>query len=61
MPHDLSKISTSAPKDTDKNETKQQLASICCLLSPRHSLLAVIRRMDAGGKDGAIKNVFGPL
>jgi PPK2 family polyphosphate:nucleotide phosphotransferase len=66
----LSKISTRAPKGMDKEQTKQELAGILTELDElqnrlyaeaKHSLLVVIQGMDASGKDGAIKNVFGTL
>jgi len=70
MPKDLSKISTRAPEEIDKEETKQKQPAILEELDElqnllfaegKHSLLVVIQGMDASGKDGAIKNVFGTL
>lgn len=70
MEHDLSGISTRAPEGFDKKETKEQFASILeeldelqnlLFAESKHSLLVVIQGMDASGKDGAIKNVFGTL
>lgn len=70
MPIQLSTISTSAPKNFDKDETKEKLASILLELDElqnllyanrKHSVLVVIQGMDASGKDGAVKNVFGTL
>jgi PPK2 family polyphosphate:nucleotide phosphotransferase len=70
MRQDLSKISTRAPKDMEKAETKQKLVSILedlnelqnlLFAEAKHSILVVIQGMDASGKDGAIKNVFGTL
>lgn len=64
----LSDISTRAPKDFDKEKTKQKLAEIIVELDAlqnllyaegKHSVLVVIQGLDASGKDGAIKNVFG--
>ena len=64
----LSDISTRAPKDFDKEKTKQKLADILAELDAlqnllfaesKHSVLVVIQGLDASGKDGAIKNVFG--
>ena len=64
----LSDISTRAPKDFDKEKTKQKLADILVELDAlqnllfaesKHSVLVVIQGLDASGKDGAIKNVFG--
>jgi PPK2 family polyphosphate:nucleotide phosphotransferase len=70
MPAILSKISTRAPKGMDKEQTKQEMTDILIELDElqnrlyaeaKHSLLVVIQGMDASGKDGAIKNVFGTL
>lgn len=70
MPKDLSDLSTRAPKDMDKEETKLKVVSILKELDElqnllfaegKHSILVVIQGMDASGKDGAIKNVFGTL
>lgn len=70
MPFNLSKISTHSPKEFDKDETKKKLVSILHDLDElqnllyaegKHSVLVVIQGMDASGKDGAIKNVFGTL
>jgi len=70
MSIELSKISTRAPKDMDKDETRKKLVSILeeldelqnrLFAEAKHSLLIVIQGMDASGKDGAIKNVFGTL
>lgn len=64
----LSEISTRAPKDMDKGETKEkfpdmqkELQELQYLLyaENKHSLLVILQGMDASGKDGAIKNVFG--
>jgi PPK2 family polyphosphate:nucleotide phosphotransferase len=66
----LSAISTRAPKEFDKDETKEKLSSLLEELDElqnllyanrRHSVLVIIQGMDASGKDGAIKNVFGTL
>lgn len=66
----LSKISTRAPKEFDKDDTKEKLASMLEELDElqnllyaegKNSVLVVIQGMDASGKDGAIKNVFGTL
>jgi len=70
MEYNLSRISTRAPKEMDKNETKEKLATIIeeldelqnlLFAQSKYSLLVVIQGMDASGKDGAIKNVFGTL
>ncbi len=63
-------ISTKAPKDFDKDETKDKLKSIASELDElqnllyaegKHSVLIILQGLDASGKDGAIKNVFGKL
>lgn len=70
MSYNLSKISTHAPKHLDKDEVKQkqpalleELGELQNLLfaESKHALLVVIQGMDASGKDGAIKNIFGTL
>jgi len=64
----LSKISTRAPKDLDKEKTKSITADILRELSDlqnllyaesKHSLLVILQGMDASGKDGVIRDVFG--
>jgi len=66
----LSKISTRAPEEFDKDETKEKLVSILEELDElqnllyanrKHPVLVIIQGMDASGKDGAVKNVFGTL
>jgi len=66
----LSELSTRAPKDMDKDKTKQKTQTIIDELDDlqnllyaesKHSLLVVIQGMDASGKDGIIRNVFGKL
>ena len=66
----LAEISTRSPKDLDKKEIKtktekilQELDELQNLLfaENKHSLLVVVQGMDASGKDGVIKNVFGHL
>ena len=66
----LKDIDTRAPSEYDKAETKEKTASILEELSDmqnllyaesKHSLLIVIQGMDASGKDGVIRNVFGAL
>ena len=63
----LQDISTRAPKQFDKKETKETTASILTELTElqnllyaegKHAVLVVIQGMDASGKDGAIRNVF---
>jgi PPK2 family polyphosphate:nucleotide phosphotransferase len=66
----LKNISTKAPKEFDKEETKKQTEEIKNKLDDlqnllyaesKHALLVVIQGMDASGKDGAIGKVFGGL
>lgn len=66
----IADISTRAPKSIDKDETKgktlailQELDELQNLLyaEANHSLLVVIQGMDASGKDGLIKDVFGAM
>lgn len=65
---DLSKISTTAPDDLDKDEARQiskkrarRIADLHQQLvaEGKHSVLIVLQGMDASGKDGAMRNVFG--
>ncbi|WP_430900143.1 MULTISPECIES: PPK2 family polyphosphate kinase [unclassified Paraflavitalea] len=66
----LKEISTRAPKDFDKAATKGKTAKILEELdelqnllyaSSKYSVLVVIQGMDASGKDGTIRNVFGSM
>ena len=66
----LKEIDTRAPKDLNKAETKENLAGILEELdelqnllyaSSKHSILVVIQGMDASGKDGLTRNVFGKM
>lgn len=66
----LKEISTRAPKDFDKESTKVKTAGILDKLDDlqnllfaegKHSVLVVIQGMDASGKDGVIRNVFGKM
>ena len=68
--HRLSQISTKAPKELDKKLTKEETAGLLKRLDElqtllyaesRHAVLVVLQGMDASGKDGAIKKVFGQL
>lgn len=63
----LSKISTRAPENLDKSETKKQLEALIGELdelqnllyaSAKYSILIVIQGMDASGKDGLTRKVF---
>ncbi|HEV9036559.1 MAG TPA: polyphosphate kinase, partial [Puia sp.] len=66
----LGDIDTRAPKGLDKQETKDKLVKILEELDElqnllyaesKHCILVVIQGMDASGKDGAVRNVFGKL
>ncbi|MGX5818455.1 PPK2 family polyphosphate kinase [Chitinophaga lutea] len=66
----LSQISTTAPEKIDKDETKARLEDILGELDDlqnllyaehKHSLLVVLQGMDASGKDGVIRDVFGKM
>ena len=66
----LKEIDTRAPKDLDKQETKEALVEILAELDAlqnllyaesRHAVLVIIQGMDASGKDGTVRNVFGKL
>ncbi len=65
--YDLTKISTRAPEDADKSDTKEKTERIANALDElqnklyaegKHSVLIVLQGMDASGKDGAIKKIF---
>jgi PPK2 family polyphosphate:nucleotide phosphotransferase len=66
----LNKIDTRAPDGWDKEKTKEKLEKVLEELDQlqnllyagsKHSVLVVIQGMDASGKDGAVRNVFGKL
>jgi PPK2 family polyphosphate:nucleotide phosphotransferase len=66
----LRDVDTRAPKQVDKEKTKKETEDILGRLDElqnllyaesKHSLLVVIQGMDASGKDGVIRNVFGKL
>lgn len=66
----LSEIDTRAPGNFDKKETKEELQHILQELDElqnllyaenKHSILVVIQGLDASGKDGVVRNVFGKL
>jgi PPK2 family polyphosphate:nucleotide phosphotransferase len=66
----LKEIDTRAPEGWDKKETKEKLETVLQELDElqnllyaesKHSLLVVIQGMDASGKDGTVRNVFGKL
>ena len=66
----LREISTRAPKELNKEETKEKTQKILEELDElqnllyaesKHSILVVIQGMDASGKDGVIRNVLGHM
>ena len=66
----LSEISTKAPKELDKKETKEITAKLLIELDElqnllyaqgKHSVLIVLQGLDASGKDGVIRKVFGQM
>jgi len=66
----LSEISTKAPKEFDKKETKEETIALLKELDElqnvlyaesKHSVLVIFQGMDASGKDGAVKKVLGQL
>lgn len=66
----LSGISTRAPKELDKDQTKEKTKKMLEDLDElqnllyaehRHSILVVLQGLDGSGKDGVIRNVFGKL
>ena len=66
----LNDISTRAPKELNKEETKTQTKKILeeldelqnlLFAESKHSILVVLQGMDASGKDGTIRNVFGSM
>lgn len=67
---ELKNISTRAPENLDKKETKdktqkllEELDDLQNLLfaENKHSVLVVVQGMDASGKDGVVRNVFGHM
>ncbi len=66
----LSSVSTKAPAKANKEKLKEQTAKMLeeldelqnrLIAESKHSLLVLIQGMDASGKDGALRNVFGSL
>jgi PPK2 family polyphosphate:nucleotide phosphotransferase len=66
----LANISTRAPEGLEKKATKEETAKLLeefdalqylLYAENKHSVLVILQGMDASGKDGAIKNVFGTL
>lgn len=67
---DLNKISTLPPKNATKGEYREKTAAIVQQLDDfqnlmyaesKHSILVILQGMDASGKDGVIRKVFGNL
>lgn len=65
---DLNKLPTKAPEDLDKEEARKiskarakRIADLQKQLvaQGKHAVLIVLQGMDASGKDGAMRNVFG--
>jgi len=63
----LESISSRAPEEFDKAETKERTAKLLTELTElqnllyaqsKHSVLVILQGMDASGKDGVIRNVF---
>jgi len=63
----LKEISTRAPKDVNKEETKEKMPGMLAKLDElqnllyaesKHSVLVVLQGMDASGKDGLVRKVF---
>src|SRR5688572_8088617 len=68
--YSLSKIATRAPKQWDKESTKKKLTAVLSELDDlqnllyaegKHNILVIIQGMDASGKDGLIRDVFGSM
>jgi PPK2 family polyphosphate:nucleotide phosphotransferase len=66
----LEELSTRAPEEFDKKETKEKTLDILEELDElqnllyaqsKHAILVILQGMDASGKDGVIRNVFGSL
>jgi PPK2 family polyphosphate:nucleotide phosphotransferase len=66
----LTEIDTRAPKSLDKQTTREETARMLeeldalqnlLFAESLHSVLVIIQGMDASGKDGVIRNVFGRL
>ncbi len=68
--YQLSEISTKAPDQFDKKETKKETEELLEELDrlqyllyaeAKHAVLVILQGPDASGKDGAIRKVFGQL
>ncbi len=66
----LADVPTTAPKKADKEQIKEEMETILKDLDElqnllyaehKHSLLVVLQGMDASGKDGVIRDVFGTM
>lgn len=66
----LSAISTKAPAKANKEKLKAETGKLLeeldelqnrLIAESKHSLLVIIQGMDASGKDGTLRNVFGSL
>lgn len=66
----LEEISTRAPEHLKKEIVKEETATIVAKLNElqnllyaegKHSILVILQGMDASGKDGLIRNVFGKM
>lgn len=66
----LSEISTTAPKHLDESAARARTVELVeeftelqnmLFAGQHHRVLVVLQATDTGGKDGAIRNVFGPL
>lgn len=66
----LKEINTRAPDEMDKADTKKKTEKIVMELDDlqnllyaegKHSILIILQGMDASGKDGVIRNVFGKM
>ncbi len=66
----LSAIAIKAETSIDKNEIKKQTSEILKKLDDlqnllyaesKHAILVILQGMDASGKDGTIRNVFGSI
>jgi len=69
-PIHLDKTSTRASKNADKDKTKAKTAALVDELNElqnllyaesKHSVLVILQGMDASGKDGLIRDVFGKM
>jgi PPK2 family polyphosphate:nucleotide phosphotransferase len=69
-PVHLNKINTRAPKSLNKEKTQEKTAGIIDELDDlqnllyaesKHSVLIILQGMDASGKDGLIRDVFGKM